>query len=176
MIANPEILLGWVKRLRGARGDLTVATRSHDLRPYLTVREAKFVPAHGAPQLLGLESVRSHGRRLIIKMEGVDSAAAAAEWLGAEMWVGAAGLPELEPGTYYAYQLLGMEVVGVDGKRLGRLSDIQTTAGCDLWVVRTEAGAEHLIPAAAAICTSVDRRTGRITVDPPEGLLELNAI
>lgn len=176
MIAVPELLLGWVKRLRGAKGELAVATRSQDLSPYLALREAKFVRGDNPPELRSLESVRSHGRRLLIRLEGVDSATAAVAWLGAEMWVDTAVLPALEPGAYYAYQLLGMEVVCQGGERLGRLSDIHTTGGCDLWVVRTPSGVEHLIPAAAAICTSVDRQKGLITVNPPAGLLELNAI
>ncbi len=176
MMAVPELLLGWVKRLRGVKGELAVATRSQDLVPYLGLREARFVRGGAPPEPRTLESVRTHGRRLLIRMKGVDSAAAAAAWLGAEMWVDTAVLPALEPGAYYAYQLLGMEVVCQDGERLGRLSDIRTTGGCDLWVVRTPGGVEHLIPAAAAICTSVDRQKGLITVNPPEGLLELNAI
>ncbi|MCZ6778137.1 MAG: ribosome maturation factor RimM [Acidobacteria bacterium] len=176
MSAVPELLLGWVKRLRGVKGELAVATRSQDLTPYLALREARFVRGDAPPELRTLESVRTHGSRLLIRLEGVDSAAAAAPWLGAEMWVDTAVLPALEPGAYYAYQLLGMEVVCQDGERLGRLSDIRTTGGCDLWVVLTPGGVEHLIPAALAICTSVDRQKGLITVNPPVGLLELNAI
>ena len=62
------------------------------------------------------------------------------------------------------------------GEVLGRVCDVQSTGGCDLWVVRSRSGQEHLIPAAAAICTRVDVEGGRITIDPPAGLLELNAI
>ncbi len=38
MSAVPELLLGWVKRLRGVMGELAVASRSLDLTPYLGLR------------------------------------------------------------------------------------------------------------------------------------------
>ncbi|MEE9218262.1 MAG: ribosome maturation factor RimM [Acidobacteriota bacterium] len=171
-----ELLLGWVKRLRGARGELAIATRSDDLRPYLGLRQAKFARSGAGKEQRDLESVRIHGRRLIVKLRGIDSAAEAASWLGAEVWVERDVLPELHADAFYAYELLGMEVFTRDGTLLGRIADIQATGGCDLWVVRSESGREHLIPASRTICTSVDRRLGRVTVDPPKGLLELNAI
>ena len=77
MSAVPELLLGWVKRLRGVKGELAVATRSQDLTPYLALREARFVRGDAPPELRTLESVRTHGSRLLIRLEGVDSAAAA---------------------------------------------------------------------------------------------------
>jgi 16S rRNA processing protein RimM len=172
----PDLLVGWVAQLRGARGELAVASRSEDLSRYLGIREARFARPGQAPEARALESVRTHGRRLIIKPAGVDSAAAAAAWIGLEMRVPSDALPPLAPGSWYAFELLGLEVVTRGGERLGRLCDVRSTGGCDLWVVRSAEGRERLIPAAASICTQVDTRLGRITVDPPEGLLELDAI
>lgn len=176
MTVVPDLLLGWVKKLRGVRGELLVATRTEEPTRYLGLRQALFARPGEKPEPRELASVRAHGRRLIIRPQGVESAAAAAAWIGLEMWVDSAALPALGPDSYYAYQLLGAEVVTRAGQPLGRLSDIRSTGGCDLWVVRGEDGRERLIPAAASICTEVDTRRGRITVDPPEGLLELDAI
>jgi len=172
----PDLLVGWVAKLRGARGELAVASRSEDLSRYLEIRAARFARPGHPPETRALESVRAHGRRLLIKPAGVDSAADAAAWIGLEMWVSSEALPPLAPGSWYAYELIGLDVVTVGGESLGRLCDIRSTGGCDLWVVRSAEGRERLIPAAASICTQVDTRLGRITVDPPEGLLELDAI
>ncbi len=172
----PDLLLGWVKKLRGVHGELLIATRSEDPARFLDLRTARFGRPGEAPEPRALQSVRLHGANLIIQPLGVESAAAAESWIGLEMWVDSASLPPLEPGSYYAWQILGAEVLTRSGERLGRLEDIVSTGGCDLWVVRTREGREHLIPAAAAICASVDLAQGRITVDPPAGLLELDAI
>jgi 16S rRNA processing protein RimM len=170
-----RILLGRVAKLRGSRGELSVATRSEGLERYLGLRRAWFAPPGAEPRPQELESVRVHGRRLLVKPSGVDTAAAASGWIGLEMWVETDALPPLRAGSYYAHQLLGLEVVTAGGETLGRVCDVRSTGGCDLWVVRSGSGREHLIPAAASICTRVDLAGGRITVDPPAGLLELNA-
>jgi 16S rRNA processing protein RimM len=170
------IRLGWVKKLRGARGELSVSTRSEGLERYLGLRQAWFGPPGGEARPHALEEVRVHGGRLLVKPAGVDNAADAAAWIGREMWVEEDVLPPLQPGSFYAHQLIGLEVVTRGGEVLGRVCDVQSTGGCDLWVVRARSGTELLIPAAAAICTRVDVEGGRITIDPPAGLLELNAI
>lgn len=173
----PDLLLGWVKKVRGSRGEMSVATRSESANVYVHLRRAAFGKPGTPPEPRELASVRAHGRRLIIRPEGVESASEAAPWIGLEMWIDSAALPKLSPGSWYAWQLLGLEVVTRDGEPVGRLCDIRSTGGgCDLWVVRAGDGHEHLIPAAASICTGVDTERGRITVDPPAGLLELNAI
>jgi 16S rRNA processing protein RimM len=171
-----ELHLGWIKKLRGARGELLVAMRSEDPARYLGLPSARFARPGEPRQARPLASVRIHGANLIIRPEGVESGEAAARWLGLEVWVDAAVLPALEPPSYYAWQLMGFEVVTTAGERIGRLGGVHSTGGCDLWVVNTPGGREHLIPAAASICTRVDVELGRITIDPPEGLLDLDAI
>ena len=64
------------------------------------------------------------------------------------------------------------------GRDLGVVRRVIETGGAPLLVIAGTAAdgedeAEILIPAASAICTGIDKATGVITIDPPEGLLEL---
>jgi ribosomal 30S subunit maturation factor RimM len=84
-----------------------------------------------------------------------------------------------------------MEVFREDGHFVGRVSDLMRTGGPDLLVVlppgtepaqRREGKEEQqkepreiLIPLARGIVLEVDDAGRRITIRPPEGLLELNA-
>ena len=45
----------------------------------------------------------------------------------------------------------------------------------DLLVVALDAGGDAYLPFVEAIVPEVDVEGGRVVVDPPEGLLELNA-
>jgi 16S rRNA processing protein RimM len=47
------------------------------------------------------------------------------------------------------------------------------TGGTDLLVLRGVDGRERLIPFADEICKEVDLAAKRITIDPPDGLLDL---
>ena len=60
------------------------------------------------------------------------------------------------------------------GAELGRVVSILETGAADVLVVGDDAGAEVLLPAARNVVVDVDLVTGVLTVDPPEGLIELN--
>ena len=59
------------------------------------------------------------------------------------------------------------------GQRIGTVREVMRTGGTEVLVIKGER--EYLIPFAESICTEVDVENKRIVIDPPEGLLELNA-
>jgi 16S rRNA processing protein RimM len=78
----------------------------------------------------------------------------------------------LEEGEYYHRDLIGCEVVTETGDSVGKVTAVDDDHGQTRLVVRSPRS-EVLIPLADAICT-VDIAAKRITVRPPEGLLEVN--
>ena len=80
-------------------------------------------------------------------------------------------LPE---DSYYQEDLIGLTAYDTEGRLLGRVEDILVTGGTDVLVIRRD-GEEILIPATRSICVQVDVVRGRLEVQVPEGLLELNA-
>lgn len=78
----------------------------------------------------------------------------------------------LKENEYYINQLIGFEVMTVEGKLLGNVSDILITGGVDVLVVDGEEK-EYMIPAALELITEVNEREKRITVKTIPGLLEL---
>jgi 16S rRNA processing protein RimM len=120
---------------------------------------------------LKVEGCFFHKGRAVLKFKGYDNPDAAAKLIGASLIIPEPDPSELEEGTFYEYQLIGSEVITLDGRRLGRVRSIMRTGGTDLLVVKGEG--EHLIPFAQDICAEVDTRAKIIRVDPPEGLLDL---
>nr|MDQ6897483.1 PRC-barrel domain-containing protein [Actinomycetota bacterium] len=66
-------------------------------------------------------------------------------------------------------------VVTGDGTRVGEVSALQIGAAQDLLVVALDTGGTAYLPFVEAIVPEVDVLGGRVVVDPPDGLLELNA-
>jgi 16S rRNA processing protein RimM len=64
-------------------------------------------------------------------------------------------------------------VVTGSGAAVGVVRAVEGGAGGHRLVVESEGG-DVLVPLAAAICTSIDVPAGRIVIEPPAGLLELN--
>lgn len=81
-------------------------------------------------------------------------------------------LPE---DSFYQDQLVGLKVYTLQHHMLGIITDIIRTGGHDLFVIEEHGreGKSHLIPAIKSFIKSVDLKSGSVTVDLPEGLLEL---
>ncbi|MBI2941813.1 MAG: 16S rRNA processing protein RimM [Chloroflexi bacterium] len=108
---------------------------------------------------------------VILKLAGVDDAAAALELRGALVRIPrelAAPLPE---GHYYLHQILGLSVKTTAGEPLGSVVDILRTGGNDVYVLEGPRG-EVLIPAIEDVVKEIALDRGEIVIEPLPGLLE----
>jgi 16S rRNA processing protein RimM len=82
--------------------------------------------------------------------------------------------PPTDPDEYWDHQLIGLTAALPSGEAVGVVDDVVHVPGSDLLVVRRTDGSEVLVPFVSAIVPSVDLAAGRLVVDPPPGLLEVN--
>lgn len=127
---------------------------------------------------VGLLSVRPYKGRLVFLFDGLETIEAAEPLEGCEVVIPRGDRPALESGEYFLSDLVGCAVVDrATGKHLGRVTGWQETGGPIVLEMLPEgAGPEGavLIPFARSICVEIDPAAGRIGVDLPEGLIELN--
>jgi 16S rRNA processing protein RimM len=97
------------------------------------------------------------------KLAGIDDRSAAELLRGCDVAVTREDLGEAGEGEFFWVDLVGLEVVNLQGELLGRVEDLLRTGGSDVLAVRGER--ERLIPFIADYVKSVDREAGRITVD-----------
>jgi 16S rRNA processing protein RimM len=118
--------------------------------------------------------MRMHQGRPVILFKGIGSMNDAELLAGLELRIPESELePDvLEDGEYYHRDLIGCEVVTDGGESIGTVTAVDGGGRAIRLVVRSRRG-EVLIPFATAICT-VDVANKRISVRPPEGLLDLN--
>jgi len=134
-------------------------------------------PRAGAePWPAEIESVLPHKQRFIVKLRGVDSIGQAEALRGARLCVPIAERPPAPDGEYYTADLLGCEVIErATGRRLGVVADWLETGGAPLLEVTAREGVEPLlVPFARSICVEIAPDQGRIVVELPEGLENLN--
>src|SRR5207244_4452419 len=81
---------------------------------------------------------------------------------GSALEVERSSLPEPEQGSYYAFQLVGLEVEEEGGERLGRVVEISSPPGND--VLELDSGLA--LPLVDACVEKVDLEAGRILVKP----------
>ena len=117
-----------------------------------------------------VENTWMHGDHLILKFKGVDTISDAEKLAGAEVAIPFEQRAALAEDEVYQSDLIGCEVFDVSGRSLGIVQDFQETGGAPLLQV----GENLLIPFAKSICTRVDLDRKQITVNLPDGLLDLN--
>ena len=109
---------------------------------------------------LRVERSSPHQGRWIVAFAGVGDRAAAEELRGAVL----SAPPLHDPDALWVHELVGAEVVTVDGRSHGQVVAVQANPASDLLVL--EGGG--LLPLRCV----VSQETGRVVVDPPAGLLD----
>jgi 16S rRNA processing protein RimM len=122
-------------------------------------------------QPLQLRSFRPHAAALLVAFEGYNTPEQAGELRNRLAFVPVADLPSLPEGEYYHHQLIGLQVVSEQGESLGKVAEILETGANDVYVVRTEAGVEILIPAVDEFILNIDLERGEMRVHVAPGLL-----
>lgn len=106
---------------------------------------------------------RRHGKGLVVRLEGIDDRDAAKAMGRRELWVERRELPALKKGEYYRADLVGFEVVNLQGQDLGRVDHFLDMPANAVMVVRGDR--EHWLPLGPDQVFRVDLEHGRITVD-----------
>lgn len=111
--------------------------------------------------------MRRHKGRLLVRIDGIDDATAAAALAQALLSAPRAAI-ELAEGEYLDDDLVGCAVVGCDGRAYGRVDRVEHYPASDMLVV----GGGAMIPMVRAIVVEIDVPGRRICIDPPAGLLD----
>lgn len=166
---EPEfIVIGKILAPWGNKGELKVEV--------ITDFPNRFAPAatvYVNHQPLTVASCRWHKGNAIIKIDTVDSPETAQKLKGQTVEIPSSQLEPLPEGQYYHFQIIGLEVWTTEGEQLGKVTEILAAESNDIYVVHGNRG-EILIPAIANVIQSVDLKQGRLTIEPIEGLLNLN--
>jgi 16S rRNA processing protein RimM len=170
-----DLVVGRVVKAHGITGEIVVEIRTDDpdLR-FAPGSSLRGKPKTGPETHYVVESVREHGGRLLVRLDGIADRNAAESLRGTVFLVDTADLPPIDdPDEFYDHQLEGLQVVTTAGAAVGTVAEVLHTAAAELLSVRTEQG-EVLVPFVGAIVTSVSLADQTIVIDPPEGLLELS--
>ncbi len=104
---------------------------------------------------------------------GVDTEEQAKALVNCELYLPLNQLPKLEGNKFYFHEVIGFEVVSEADGSLGKIQRVIDLPANPLFEVIHESSAEILVPMTDEVIQEVDRVNGKITVELPEGLLDL---
>jgi len=168
-----DVVIARIVKARGIRGEVACVLETDFPSRFSSLEQVTVWMPDGKRLSLKVEDHWFHNQRVILKFEGYDTMTAAQRLAGGRLVIAEADVEPLAEGQFFERQVIGSEVVTSDGRTLGLVTRVMRTGGTDLLVLEGDDGRERLIPFADEICTDVDVAAKRITIDPPEGLLDL---
>jgi 16S rRNA processing protein RimM len=167
-----QVTVGRIGRPHGIRGDVVVGVRTDE--PEL--RFARGSRLDTDPEDVGPLTVAGskwHSGELLVRFEGVSDRDAAAELRGTWLTVDSATIAPLEdPDEFRDGDLVGLSVRTVDGTQVGTVDDV-LHSGQDVLVIKSADGREVMVPFVKPLVPDVDIPGGTLTINPPDGLLNL---
>lgn len=159
-----RVLLGKIVGLFGVDGWVKMESYTEPRTQIFKYRPWFVKRPEGEMEIDGAQG-RAQGKGLVATLPDVASRDAAAELIGAEIWVRRSALPRPKRGEYYWFDLEGVDVVTTQGVALGKVSHLFATGANDVMVIR-DGLRERMIPFVLnKFVLEVDLNAGRITVD-----------
>ena len=164
-----ETVIGRITSVFGVKGWLKIYSYTDPLDGILNYRHWTLLH-NGKRVAAELETGRLQGQGIVVKLKGIDDRDLARMYSGAEIRVPLAELPDLPEGEFYWYQLEKLDVVTVEGERLGKVDHLLETGSNDVLIVRADDASidqrERLIPYLPdQVVREVDLAAGRLLVD-----------
>ncbi len=163
------LAVGLLRRPHGVRGDLLLEVYS-DFPERLS--PGTYIYVGDDFEKIKITRRRPHNDGLIVGLEGVKTPEDAAHYRSKMAFVPAEGRPPLPEGEYYHHQIIGLEVFDESEKSLGVVTEIIETGSNDVYVVKSPAGKEILIPALKQCLLEVNLEQKRMKVHLLPGLLD----
>ncbi|NNM22006.1 MAG: 16S rRNA processing protein RimM [Flavobacteriaceae bacterium] len=164
--------VGRIVKKYSFKGELLVKLDTDEPEQFLEM-ESVFVEKHKSLIPFFVESLSLHKSDLLrVKFEEVDTEADANTLLGAELFLPLDLLPKLEGNKFYYHEIIGFQAVDLNFGTIGIITGVNDSTAQHLMEIDRD-GKQILIPINDDIIKTVDRDKKTITLEAPDGLIEL---
>jgi len=167
------VLIGKVSKAHGLKGEMKIFPFSDHAGHFKDYSRVALVATNGRmTALLRLVHARQQGRRIILKLDTIDTKDEADLTAGMGVLLPKEDLVEVQGAEIYLHRLAGLIVKTIDrGEIIGTVEETFHNGAHEILVVRND-DREYLIPLIDEFV--VEYNDKEILIDPPAGLLELS--
>jgi 16S rRNA processing protein RimM len=164
-MSDQLILVGRVAGAFGVRGEVRIA--SYTAEPTALLRYKTLLRRSGAPGLT-LSGGRAHKGGVVARAQEVATREEAQALRGLDLYVPRAALPEPDADEFYVADLIGLDVVTLEGDLLGKVKDARDFGAGDLLEVQPPSGESWWLPFTKDTVAEVQMDAGRIVAVRPD--------
>ena len=121
-----------------------------------------------------MSSVRVHKNMVLLKLKGFNDINEVQKLMDKEVYIYRKDIEALDADEegHYVVDLIGCDIVDIDGSLVGVLKDVLQHTAQDLYEVTLPSGDVFYIPVVDAFVKNIDLEKRQITVKMIEGLIE----
>lgn len=165
---NKRVTLGRITGAQGIKGEVKLQSFTAD-----PLDIASYGPLDGSNgQQLTIRTVKPYKNMLVARIEGVDDRNAAEALKGVELSVPRERLPEPAEDEIYHADLIGLAAHDTGGRLVGEVVAVLDFGAGELLELKPADGKTILVPFNSDTVPEIDLVARRLTIDPPEGLLD----
>ncbi len=158
--------IGKIVNTHGLRGDVKVVPWADYPEIF---EEISFVYTKDEKRFL-IKSVKYQKDNVILKLEGINSIEEAERLKNSVIYSRRDTMPELENDTFFVADLINLDVVDENDVKIGKISDVFTAGGADVYTVKRNGKKDLLIPALKENIIKIDIPEGVVKINIPDGL------
>jgi 16S rRNA processing protein RimM len=166
LLGDRDISIGRIAGPFGIKGELKVVVETDFPERFDAGNKVTLVTDKGRRVAKVLAS-RPNAGGLLMKLEGVDTRDAAEELRQAEIVIDRDELGELEQGSFYVFDIIGLKVLTEDGREWGEVTEVIQSGANDVYVTSTGL----CIPALKNVVAKIDLEKREMLIEPMHGLL-----
>lgn len=168
---SDRIPIGYVRKAHGIRGDVVVRGLVVDASARFT-EGASFMTDEHEPRMLTVSSVGSVKDDFRLSFQEITDRNDAEALKGSQLTLPSTERRELTDDEWWPEDLVGWQVMSVDGGKIGVVHEVIIGAAQDRVVVIAPDGSTAEVPFVEALVPTVDIANDQIIVDLPDGLFE----
>ena len=163
--------IGQIVNTFGIKGMVKIKPFTDDIKRFDRLKKV-YIETGKTKKEYEVEEVKYHKDMVLIKFKGIDKVEDAEMLRNSYLKVARKDEPELEEGTYYIADLIGLNVYSDDGNLLGKVDDIFNNGGkCDIYAVKDKTGKQILLPAISDVIKEINLEEKKIVAHLLKGLV-----
>lgn len=163
------ILIGKIVNIHGIKGEVKIYPYTDDIFNLSKIKE--FYLDKELKLRCIVSSAKVHKNMLIVKVKHLSDANEALKLKDKDIFIPKESLDKLEEGTYYVFELIGLEVYDINNKKIGILNDVQNIGANDVYEILTLDDKKIYLPAIKDVIKKVDIKNGKMIVEIMKGLI-----
>ena len=162
--------IGQIVNTFGIKGMVKVKPFTDDIKRFDDLKKV-YVENNKTKKQYEIDEVKYHKDMVLIKFKGIDKVEEAELLRNSYLKINREDEPELDDGTYYIVDLIGLNVYSDEGCLLGKIDDIFNNGSCDIYAVKDELGKQLLLPAISDVIKEINLEQKKIIVHILKGLI-----